>query len=104
MNKAQENYWNGMHLNNCQAGLDQLSGGQLGLALYDRTIAEQDAQIERLSRRLADSEIELAQTLRILQAEQKAHLKLVNRLCDALGTWVGPFDDAAVKAIKESRK
>jgi hypothetical protein len=71
---------------------------------YVATLDEQDAQIERLSRRLANAEIELTQTLRILQTEQKAYLKLMNRICDALGSWVGCWDNAAVEAIKRSKK
>lgn len=102
MNKAQEEYWNGMHLNP-GAGLGSFARGQPAFEHYDRVIADQDAQIERLARRVADAEIELAQTLRILSAEQSQYLKLMNRLCDAMGTWVGPWDQAAVEAIKKSK-
>lgn len=105
MNKAQEEYWNGMHLNNCHPsnGLSAFGRGQPVFDHYGRVIADQDAQIERLARRLAGVELELSQTTRILQSEQKAYLKLMNRICDAMGSWVGCWDDAAVKLIKAGR-
>lgn len=95
-NRAQTAYWSGRTVELAEVNRFERTAWQ-------RTIDEQDAQIERLSRRVADAEIELSQTLRIQQAEQKAYLKLMNRICDALGSWVGPWDDAAVAAIKKSK-
>lgn len=100
---AQATYWQKMQ-NDQRLGLGSFGRGQPVFEQYDRIIADQDAQIERLALRVADAELELAQTLRILSSEQSQYLKLMNRLCDALVSWTGPWDQAAVDAIKKSRK
>ncbi len=63
-----------------------------------------DAEYEKMEAQLIEARRRVVELECQLKQEHTAQIQLVKRLCDALGDWSGPWEEAAVARLVASRK